>query len=378
MKFVKSDDLKLGMRLAKPIYNRDGVMLYERNSKLTRQGIVSIQNFGLIGVYILEPAEPVPPMSADDIEFERFQAMSIFTIREILDAVTKQQEAKGMYQFANQILRRYGSLNHKISFVQNLRSNEDYVYKHSLNTAVLCAMMSHRLNMEFKQQLDVVVAAILHDVGSLLIPPHIRRKRKNEITPEDEKKIRTYHYAAVQLIDNDYDLDPEIKRTVKGIINELHHTNGDDAATYKSLNIDILKVAYAYDSMTAMNFEEEPTSEIAAVRTLLDPEQGFAPEVVTALIQSINILQPGVCVEFTNGDKGLVVSSNDEDVLEPEILSFCTNEIYNMADPEVAARVQIRDIMKTMDNRHVVNKELLADYQGRTVRMGEKLTHKNY
>ena len=378
MKFVKSDDLKLGMRLAKPIYNRDGVMLYERNSKLTRQGIVSIQNFGLIGVYILEPAEPVPPMSADDIEFERFQAMSIFTIREILDAVTKQQEAKGMYQFANQILRRYGSLNHKISFVQNLRSNEDYVYKHSLNTAVLCAMMSHRLNMEFKQQLDVVVAAILHDVGSLLIPPHIRRKRKNEITPEDEKKIRTYHYAAVQLIDNDYDLDPEIKRTVKGIINELHHTNGDDAATYKSLNIDILKVAYAYDSMTAMNFEEEPTSEIAAIRTLLDPEQGFATEVVTALIQSINILQPGVCVEFTNGDKGLVVSSNDEDVLEPEILSFRTNEIYNMADPEVAARVQIRDIMKTMDNRHVVNKELLADYQGRIVRMGEKLTHKNY
>lgn len=378
MKFVKSDDLKLGMRLAKPIYNRDGVMLYERNSKLTRQGIVSIQNFGLIGVYILEPAEPVPPMSADDIEFERFQAMSIFTIREILDAVTKQQEAKGMYQFANQILRRYGSLNHKISFVQNLRSNEDYVYKHSLNTAVLCAMMSHRLNMEFKQQLDVVVAAILHDVGGLLIPPHIRRKRKNEITPEDEKKIRTYHYAAVQLIDNDYDLDPEIKRTVKGIINELHHTNGDDAATYKSLNIDILKVAYAYDSMTAMNFEEEPTSEIAAVRTLLDPERGFAPEVVTALIQSINILQPGVCVEFTNGDKGLVVSSNDEDVLEPEILSFRTNEIYNMADPEVAAKVQIRDIMKTMDNRHVVNKELLADYQGRIVRMGEKLTHKNY
>ena len=153
MIFVKADDLKLGMRLAKPIYNRDGVMLYERNSKLTRQGIVSIQNFGLIGVYILEPAEPVPPMSKDDIEFERFQAMSIFAIREILDAVTKQQEAKGMYQFANQVIRRYGNLNHRINFVQNLRSSEDYVYKHSLNTAILSAMLTHRLNMEFKQQL---------------------------------------------------------------------------------------------------------------------------------------------------------------------------------------------------------------------------------
>lgn len=84
MLFIKSDELKTGMRLAKPIYNKNGVMLYERNSKLTRQGIVSIQNFGLIGVYILEPAEPVPPMSEDDIEFERFQAMAIFTIRDTL------------------------------------------------------------------------------------------------------------------------------------------------------------------------------------------------------------------------------------------------------------------------------------------------------
>lgn len=51
----------------------------------------------MIGVYILEPAEPVPPMSEDDIEFERFQAMAIFTIRDILDDVAAQKEPKGMY-----------------------------------------------------------------------------------------------------------------------------------------------------------------------------------------------------------------------------------------------------------------------------------------
>ena len=96
------------------------------------------------------------------------------------------------------------------------------------------------------------------------------------------------------------------------------------------------------------------------------------------MIRSINILQPGVCVEFTNGDKGLVVSSNDSDVLAPEILSFRTNVIYNMADPAVTAEVQIRDIMKTMDNRHVVDTELLKSYEGHTVRMGEKMAHKNY
>ena len=56
MKFVRTEDLKAGMRLAKPIYNKKGVLLYERNSALTAPGIASAKNFGLIGVYILEPA----------------------------------------------------------------------------------------------------------------------------------------------------------------------------------------------------------------------------------------------------------------------------------------------------------------------------------
>ena len=222
------------------------------------------------------------------------------------------------------------------------------------------------------------VAALLHDVGSLMIPAHIYRKRKNEITPEDEKKIRTYHYAAIQLIDNDYDLDPEIKRCVRGVINDLHDTGNDDATAHHSLNIDILKTAYAYDSMTAMNFEEEPTSEIEAVRTLLNPDNGYDQEVVAALIESINILQPGVCVELSNGDKGLVVAGNDSDVLAPVILSFRDNVLYNMADHYVAQQIQIRDIMKTMDNRYVIDNDLLISYHGKPVHMGEKLTHKNF
>ena len=73
MIFVPTDELKSGMRLAKPIFNKQGVMLYERDSRITLQGINSVRNFGLIGVYVLEPAEPVPPMTDEDREFERFQ-----------------------------------------------------------------------------------------------------------------------------------------------------------------------------------------------------------------------------------------------------------------------------------------------------------------
>ncbi|MCI9078446.1 MAG: HD domain-containing protein [Lachnospiraceae bacterium] len=380
MLFIKSDDLKPGMRLAKPIYNKSGVMLYERNSKLSSQGIVSIKNFGLIGVYILEAAEPVPPMTEDDIEFERFQAMSVFAIKDIMDAICKRKEPKEMYQFANKVLKNYGSLHRKINFIQSIRSKEDYVYKHTLNTAILCAMMTYKLKMEFKYQLDVVVAALLHDIGTLLIPLHLRHKNRAELSSEDITKVNTYHVAALQMFSQNRDLDFDIVRIVTDIIKQLHPeiVKKGEVPEVMPLGAEVLKVAYVYDMMTAMNFDEEPHSEIVAIRHLMSDEVEYNPDVVEALLSSINILSPGVCVEMTNGDRGLVIAVNNSNVLEPFVLSFRDNKVHNLGDSREAKEMQIKDIMKTMDNRHVVDNDLLAQYTGSTVHMGERNETKNF
>ena len=380
MLFVKSDDLKPGMRLAKPIYNKSGVMLYERSSKLSSQGIVSIMNFGLIGVYILEAAEPVPPMTEDDIEFERFQAMSVFAIKDIMDAICKRKEPKEMYQFANKVLKNYGSLHRKINFIQSIRSKEDYVYKHTLNTAILCAMMTYKLKMEFKYQLDVVVAALLHDIGTLLIPLQLRHKNRAELSEEDLAKVNTYHVAALQMFSQNRDLDFDIVRIVTDIIKQLHPeiVKAGEVPEVLPLGAEVLKVAYVYDMMTAMNFDEEPHSEIVAIRHLMSDEVEYNPDVVDALLSSINILSPGVCVEMTNGDRGLVIAVNNNNILEPFVLSFRDNKVHNLGDSREAKEMQIKDIMKTMDNRHVVDNDMLAQYTGSTVHMGERNETKNF
>lgn len=380
MKFVKADELKTGMRLAKPIYNKSGVMLYERDSKLTSQGIVSIRNFGLIGVYILEPAEPVPPMTRDDVEFERFQAVSVFAIKEILDDISKQKESKRLYQFANQLIKSYGTLDHKINFIQNLRSTEDYVYKHSLNTAILCALMSKQMNLDLKKQLDLVVAAILHDIGTLMIPLELRRKSELERTTEDQKKIHTYYVAAYQLFSRDYALDAGVKLILAVALRRIFHVGSQSEELEKKHipEVEILRTAYMYDQFTAMRFDEEPWSDVMALRFLMDQNNGYDPDTVQALVQSINILEPGVCVELTNGDKGLVIAPGAINVLQPFVLSFRDNRIYNLGDSYVASQIQVKDVMKTMDNRHVMAGDVLKEYTGAAVHIGEHLTKKTY
>ena len=169
MLFVKVDDLRAGMRLGKPIYNKNGVLLYDRDTKLTMQAIYGIKNFGLLGLYILEPAEPVPPMTEDDINFERFQTMAVFSIREDLDLIDSGKKDKGLDWLCSLIIKNYGGLDRKINFVQSLRSNEDYVYKHVLNVAILSDIIPGQMGFPVGRINLLVKAAILHDIGALKI-----------------------------------------------------------------------------------------------------------------------------------------------------------------------------------------------------------------
>lgn len=359
MLFVKRDELKTGMRLARPIYNKDGVLLYERNSKLTAQGIESIKNFGLIGIFILEPAEPVPPMTQADIDFERFQTMCVFSIQEEMEKILQSRRINKMPTIAANIIKNYGHLDKKINFVQNLRSKEDYIYKHSLNAAILCAMITHVLNMRVDEQLEAVQAAIIHDIGRLTVPKSIMDK--DILTAEEQSAVRAAEIQGFNLIDIVYSSSPNIKRICSQAQKALESVEtGEDVAVAKMVNgAKVLAVAGAFDTMTAMQVEKAPESEVAALKHLLDNPQIYDSTIVSGLIRSINILYPGVSVELNTGEKALVLASNEQNILEPMILMFGDNSIVDLSDRKKFGDLEIKDIMKTMDNRHVMDMDLL-------------------
>lgn len=360
MLFVKTEKLKQGMRLARPIYNKDGVLLYERNSKLTAQGILSIKAFGLIGLFILEPAEPVPPMTQEDILFERFQTMTVFALRDELNKLKEQKKSPKLQVIVNNILRRYGHQDKKINFIQNLRSKEDYVYKHSLNVAILCALMTHVLNMKLEEQMDTILAALTHDVGKLSIPKGITEKRLGEA---EKEVMLTYEVAGFELIGKVFSAEPNIKRICVQTHKALE-AFGEGRANTKIKMVQgaqVLLVAEVYDTMTAMRLNEGPVSEVMAIKHLLANKDIYEPEIVDALIQSINILVPGVSVELNTREKAIVIRNNDEDILRPMVLGFRNNNIMDLADAYYSD-LEVVDIMKTMDNRCIIDTNTLREH----------------
>lgn len=364
MQFVKTCDLKPGMRLAKPIYNKMGVMLYERDTKLNAQGIESIKNFNLIGIYILEPAEPVPPLSEEDIAFEQFQTISMFQLRTIMEQIRNDTPPAGLNELVNKIITSYGSLDHKLNFTQNLRSSSDYTYKHAISTAILAAMISNTLSSTYEIKAACVTAALLYDIGYLLVPQDILDKG-NRLTPADQKTIQECRKLGFEKLNpSSYSfLDKTVLKMISQIIYVTNPADRDPEEKIALLNsTKLLKVADAFDRMTAMSLDKEPVSEIIAIRHLFDQPDQFDSRIVSALSTSINILPTGCCVDLSSNDKAMILMENPDNFMQPLILKFSDNRIYDLRDPEVYQEIQIKDIMKTMDNRIMIDEATLKHF----------------
>lgn len=67
-------------------------------------------------------------------------------------------------------------------------------------------------------------------------------------------------------------------------------------------------------------------------------------------------------MELNTGDKALVINANEQNVLEPTVLMFGDNSVVDLSDKVMYGDLEIKDIMKTMDNRHVMDISLLKSH----------------
>lgn len=381
MKFVKSEDLKVGMRLAKPIYNKNGVLLYDRDTVLTAPGIKSVRNFGLIGIYILEPAEPLPPLSDEDIKFEQLQTIFMFRLRDNLDLIWARKKMDGLPMFVEEILRHYGSLNHRVNFNQNLRSSEDFMYKHAISTAILVAMITSSMAYSHNKQLSMVTAALFFDIGYRYVPKAII-EQGNQLSAGDREVIQQSLERGLNFLSmyqNDFDFMPQAVNLCTAYV---YSTNPQKALSVDSdmATMMILKIADTFDRMTAMNLGHEPESEISAMRYLYSNGREFHPDIVNKLSECIHIVPQAASVDLSTGDKGIVLVENPSDFMHPIILRLNDNQIYDLRNPIASSEIQVVDIMKTMDNRIVVDEETRKQFvpDERLIELTEEFRKKLY
>lgn len=174
--------------------------------------------------------------------------------------------------------------------------------------------------------------------------------------------IDTYEMAGHELVGNVFPGDPTVKRLCVQMSKALRDARAGNLDNMGKvvLGAKVLMVAETYDTMTAMRLTLPPESEVVAIKHLLGNPEVFEPAIVDALIQSINILIPGVSVELSTREKAIVIRNNEENVLRPMVLGFKDNNIIDLGDRNYK-EIEVTDIMKTMDNRYVIDTQTLIE-----------------
>ncbi len=352
MKFVETGDLRPQMRLACPVYDKSGAVLFDRDVKLDSRAVGCVNQLGLLGVYVLEPAEPLPPMSEEDVELERFQAAMAGSLQEELEQIISGARQNRLESVVSAILKKYGHLDGKIHFSQCLRGRDDFVCRHALNTAILTAMITHVMNLRVDEQLQCMYAAVLHDIGKLLIPKEILFDRENESARQE--RLYQGQLSGLDVFETAVRDGAAVKRICTQALRlqwGLDLPGGSKDSGKLLTGAKVLLVANRYDEITAMTPQGAVESEVKAIRELEDNPQLYDPEVVTALLKSVNVLGPGVSVELSTGEQALIVTENPRDALRPVVLTFGDNTLLDLGGRE-NRDIAIVDVSKTMDSRY--------------------------
>ncbi|MBQ6844679.1 MAG: phosphohydrolase [Agathobacter sp.] len=381
MQFIRSVELRPGMRIAKPIYNKDGVLLYERNSKLTIPSINSIRNFDLIGIYILEPAEPLPPFTKQDIEFEQAQTIYLFKLKDIFDKIYKRQPLEKLDPLVNDIINRYGQLNTRVNFNQNLRSAHDFMYKHATSVAILTTMIARHLDISQDDYKALITSALLYGFGYRFLSRNVMDKEE-EFTEFDYKSKQSALEKGLSYLSMSTDPIPYLPKAIHLMEYMIMSSNPLKKPITPPNDIlllsEVLKVSIEFDLLTGMMMGHKPQSEIMAMKYLQEHHLEFNETIISILAQCIHIVPKGASVDLSTKDKAVVLVENPEDFMRPVILRLHDNQVYDLSDPAVYVQFQIVDLMKTMDNRIEIDAETIKQFKAdpRLVEMTNRIRQK--
>lgn len=185
--------LKQGMIIAQSIYNNHGASYLVKGQPITDSYINSLQKLGIptITVTSSDPSFQLPP--AEDVIQESTRINAIAKIYDTFGNVveTGHMDVDALQNISEQII--FDIIDRKENLVQltDIRLHDTYTFGHSVNVAVLSAMLGLLCHYTKKELVLLTLGALLHDLGKINIPVSILTK--NTGLQEDEFNLIKKH-----------------------------------------------------------------------------------------------------------------------------------------------------------------------------------------
>lgn len=185
MRYVPVGAIRENMVLAKNIYSEKGQLLLNKGCKILNNYLDSIISMGFPGVYIQDTL-------SEDIEIESIirNELRSKTVEGVKDFFISVEKNKRHYkEFKKRIeitLEKILNDDDLMINMKDLKTFDEYTYKHSVNVTVLSMIIGTSLKLSYKEMFNLGRAALLHDIGKMFVSKEILNKPGKLDTSEME------------------------------------------------------------------------------------------------------------------------------------------------------------------------------------------------
>ena len=243
-----------------------------------------------------------------------------------------------------------------------IKNFDEYTFAHSVNVCILSVALGSRLGLSKKKLSELGYAALFHDIGKVRIPLKVLNKPE-ELDEDEWKEIRKHPVLGVKVLLSKRALD---KFSLRAMVVAFEHHLRMDLSGYpqlvfkKDLNLytRIVTIADVYDSMTSGRvYAKIPlTPDVALKRMMGQAGGGFDPELLKVFINMLGIYPVGSVVVLDNGEVGVVMNSNPDELSRPEVVIIADKngkkdkiEMVDLTGIDERTGEYKRTIIKTID-----------------------------
>ncbi len=329
MLFIPTELLKPNMVLAKDvnltITDSFSLPLLTKGQTLNNLFIRKIKYHEIIGVYVEN--EITNDIVPEEVINEKLKAKILVDIKKNFNHFKDKRGELNIHiveniaKMAKKLVIEILSKEDIIINLIDLKSYDDYTYRHCLCVTILSITMGITLNLNEHMLTELAMCALLHDLGKMMIPTEITNK-PDLLTPEEYDVMKLHPVIAANQLKKLHIVSDAV---IRGI--ECHHEKFDGTGYPHGLKGNeiplyskILAVADVYDALTSTRSYRRacfPNEAIEYVMGCVDTH--FDYEILKAFLKNIAAYPIGTFVNLSDGNLAIVVKNLQINPLRPVI-----------------------------------------------------------
>ncbi len=360
--FMRTRQLKPGMKIDQSIVDRLGRNLVTRGSILDEYIIDSMLKMGIMTVYIqegtIEPEDieskispeikrKIEKLHTDDPAKVNLSASVRKRVSEGIQFIYNNAEsdklANATDSIASDLMKAIDSNDAIAIDINELKTSDEYTFKHSVDVATIAMILGKQQGLSKQQVYELGVSGLLHDVGKTRIPTEILNKpaRLND----DEFAIMKQHSVyGYHMLEKKGEFNKEICYAVLQHHEKINGKGYPLGFNEKQITpyAKILSVADIYDALVTERPYKSAFSQRDAVEMIMSMTGELDMTAMKSFLESMILYPVDSIIDLSNGEKAKVVKNSPHYILRPTVVGIESGKVYNLGEDLSCANIVIK------------------------------------